>query len=51
MFKSGNNIIGADLLNKRREIGFSFQTNGQIALDIFDIFEREPNLSASQIFI
>ncbi len=51
VFKSGNNTIGADLLNQGREISFSFQTNGQIALDIFDIFEREPNLSASQIFI
>ncbi|MDJ0682936.1 MAG: FG-GAP-like repeat-containing protein [Xenococcaceae cyanobacterium MO_167.B52] len=51
VFKSGNNIIGADLLNKGQEIGFSFQTNGQIAIDIFDIFEREPNLNASQIFI
>ncbi|MGK7896372.1 MAG: FG-GAP repeat domain-containing protein, partial [Xenococcus sp. (in: cyanobacteria)] len=51
VFKSGNNIIGADLLNRGQEIGFSFQTNGQIAIDIFDIFEREPNLNANQIFI
>ena len=51
VFQSGKNIIGADLLNKGQEIGFSFQTNGQIAIDIFTLFEQEPNLSASQIFI
>ena len=51
VFQSGNQIIGAELLNEGREIGFSFQTSGDIALDIFDMFEREPELSAAQIFI
>ena len=51
VFQSGAKIIGADLLNQGQEIGFSFQTSGDIALDFFDLFEREPNLSAAQIFI
>ena len=51
VFKAGNDILVADLLNQGRQIGFSFKTNGQIALDISDIFEREPNLNANQIFI
>ena len=51
VFQSGNKIIGAELLNRGNEIGFSFQTSGDIALDIIDMFEREPELSASQIFI
>ncbi len=49
--QSGNKIIGAELLNEGRKIGFSFKTTGNIALDIFDMFEREPDLNASQIFI
>ena len=51
MFQSGDNILGADLLNQGQEIGFSFQTDGQIAIDIFNIVEQEANLDASQIFI
>ena len=51
VFQSGENILGADLLNQGQEIGFSFQTDGQIAIDIFNIVEQEANLDASQIFI
>ncbi|ELS04767.1 hypothetical protein,putative calcium-binding protein [Xenococcus sp. PCC 7305] len=51
VFQSGDKILGADLLNKGQEIGFSWQSDGQIAIDIFNIAEQEANLDASQIFI
>jgi len=51
VFRAANDIVVADLLNRGRQIGFSFRTTGQIALDISDIFEQEPNLNANQIFI
>ncbi|HHP7231315.1 MAG TPA: cartilage acidic protein [Xenococcaceae cyanobacterium] len=51
VYQSGAQILGAELFNEGREIGFSFETSGDIALDVFDMFEREPELSAAEIFI
>ena len=51
IFQNGAKIVGAELLNKGQEIGFSFQTSGEIALDFFDLVEQEANLSAAQIFL
>jgi hypothetical protein len=60
VFQGGNNqLVGADLTTGSAggEVGFNFQTTGNVAIDLFDLFGREiftdtaDPFSISQIFI
>ena len=51
VFQGGAKVFSAELLNKGKDIGFSFQTSGEIAVDFFNLFEQEADLNANQIFI
>jgi Ca2+-binding RTX toxin-like protein len=52
VFQGSDTIVSADLrLRGESEIGFSFQTGGEIAVDVFNFVGTQANLELSQIFI
>ena len=52
VFQGSNSIVSADLLLLGEpEIGFSFQTGGDIAVDVFNFVGTAANLDPSEIFI
>ena len=59
-FRAGSRVVVADLRNQGKEVGFSFETSGEIAVDLADINEQSAKinlpsgiveLEASRIFI
>jgi Ca2+-binding RTX toxin-like protein len=50
---TNNRVVSADLILQTpgTEIGYSFNTNGAVAIDFFDLNGLAANLSTSQIFI
>jgi Ca2+-binding RTX toxin-like protein len=53
IFQGGSQIVAADLIKPFgiQEIGYSFQTSGDISIDFFDLNGLAANLSPSQVFI
>ncbi|VEP11584.1 conserved hypothetical protein [Hyella patelloides LEGE 07179] len=52
VFQGSDSIVSADLLLQgESEIGFSFQTGGDIAVDVFNFVGTAANLDPSEVFI
>ena len=52
VFQGSSNIVSADLIvTAGAEVGFNFQTGGNIAVDVFSFFGTSASIDTSQIFI